>query len=151
MSIEKELEKYKKRDLESSLHDRVLSKTLLGASKVPQRLNYPNDCHKSKSSFENTEPFLSASDVCLWLPAVTTRHKVHKRKSRAQHLVNSKLSIQDWIAKRKQLRNDLEKFDFNANWLKRKPNRTPLEESVLISMLTSPGKPLPSFRKDVGK
>lgn len=106
--------------------------------------------HVRKVHFVDANPFeedyskesadkSKASDILL--PSYYTKWKAvpEKQEVISETLVHAKArDHKSWVEERKKLRSDLDQLGLNASWLKRKPDRTPLEECVLSRLLNEP-------------
>ena len=130
-----ELKKYKKRNLESSHTSRIWLNAV-GSSKCLNRRHFimsnshpdlhPTAIHlHSSPSLEFYKPLPAEKlKTCIFNSSVNNCGYTNEKDE----------SCETWIDRRMKFRNDLNKFDFDISWLKRKPDRTPLENQVLHSM-----------------
>ena len=150
--MEEQVEKYSKRDLFSSFRNRVLRKRALGPQRLIRRYHVTGFKDSSVIADRKTpESSCTASDIYLSLSSLPTA-RVKNQKDNSPTLFldeESNLSVQEFIRKRQVLRTELNKFDFNLSWLRRKPQKTDLEERVLAKMQASAsGELIPSYHKD---
>ena len=138
MSVEKQLQKYKKRDLRLSHYDRILRKRSSLNWKVFCRHHYLHEDSCKAEPKVDILPSTTSLDLYLSLPALSARKVVHGGKS-SPTLQEDEIhsSCREWVKKRKELKKQLDKFDFSISWLKRKPEKTVLEERVLARMQES--------------
>ena len=63
-------------------------------------------------------------------PVMPTKEEILEKEERER--LNS---YEDWIKERKKFRNNLENMGLNEEWLKKKPNKTALEQRVLNKII----------------
>nr|CAB3262455.1 uncharacterized protein LOC100179680 [Phallusia mammillata] len=140
LPVDVQLQKFKRRDLYTSHFHRTSCK-VFGPRKHVRKVHFvdgnPFDQENKEDSFDDK----AAGDIVL--PSYYAKLKPLKEKQKVQEDSVIHSEVQDhksWVEKRKKLRSDLNQLGLDAAWLKRKPERTALEECVLNRLLNESGQ-----------
>lgn len=135
LPIQKQLKRYKRRNLQAS-HTNRISQKVFGSQQTLFRHhhieNHPFDCIDLKTSSVND---FKKEDLSI-PPFDNTAAVFGPNLSPCDVTVEASddQNITDWVDQRKKLRNGLSSMGLDISWLKRKADKTCLEESVLVQL-----------------